>query len=43
MSTGWAKFNSDPEWRKLSADPYYAATVSSVTDIILRPAAFSQI
>jgi hypothetical protein len=40
---GWAKFNSDPDWKKLSADPYYAATVSSVTDIILRPAAFSQI
>jgi len=40
---GWAKFNSDPEWRKLSADPYYAATVSSITDIILRPTAYSQI
>ena len=40
---GWAKFNSDPEWRKLSANPYYAETVSSVTDIILRPTGFSQI
>jgi hypothetical protein len=40
---GWAKFNSDPEWRKLSANPYYAETVSSVTDIILRPTGYSQI
>ena len=39
----WAVFQSDPEWRQLAGDPYYADTVSSITDVILRPLAFSQI
>lgn len=39
----WANFSKSPEWGKLSKDPYYAETVSCITDIILKPAAFSQI
>ena len=33
----------DPEWTKLKADPAYADTVSNITNLILRPAAGSQI
>ncbi|HEX3006955.1 MAG TPA: NIPSNAP family protein [Bacteroidales bacterium] len=39
----WATFVKSEGWAKLSKDPYYADTVSNITDIILRPAAFSQI
>ena len=39
----WAKFGPDPEWRTLSADPQYRENVSAISDIILRPAPFSQI
>jgi hypothetical protein len=39
----WAVFQPDPEWRRLVGEPYYADTVSSITDVILRPTAFSQI
>ena len=33
----------DPEWKALSADPQYRDNVSAVSDIILRPTAYSQI
>jgi len=39
----WDRFRTDPAWLKLREDPQYADTVSNVTDIILRPASFSQI
>ncbi|MDQ2664389.1 MAG: NIPSNAP family protein [Gemmatimonadota bacterium] len=39
----WAAFSKDPEWKTLSADPQYRDNVSSISDIILRPTAYSQI
>jgi hypothetical protein len=39
----WKVFGDDPEWKKLSSNPEYKDTVSNVTDIILRPTAYSQI
>lgn len=39
----WQTFIADPDWKTLSQDPYYKDTVSNITDIILRPAPFSQV
>lgn len=39
----WGIFRIDPAWKKLRANPAYKDTVSNITDIILRPAPFSQI
>lgn len=41
----WSTFASDPEWKKLSSTPGYtdAEIVSSITNVILSPAAYSQI
>jgi hypothetical protein len=39
----WTTFRNSPEWTKLKADQQYKDTVSNITDIILRPAGFSQI
>ena len=39
----WAVFGSDPDWKKLRAEPAYKDTVSNVTDIILQPTPYSQI
>jgi hypothetical protein len=39
----WAAFLDDPAWKKLSADVTYKDTVSNITDIILRPAPYSQV
>ena len=39
----WGTFQADPEWRRLAGDPYFADTVSSITDEILRPTPYSQI
>jgi len=39
----WQTFRDDPDWKKLSADPAYKDTVSNITDLILRPADYSQI
>ena len=39
----WAAFVDDPDWKALAADPYYRDTVSTITDVILRPTAYSQI
>ena len=39
----WAAFSADPDWRTLSADPQYRDNVSAISDIILRPTAYSQI
>jgi hypothetical protein len=40
---GWAAFSQDPDWKKLSGDPQYKENVSAISDIILRPTAYSQI
>ena len=40
---GWAAFLEPPEWDKLKKDPQYKDTVSNITNIMLRPAACSQI
>jgi len=39
----WKAFTSDPAWLKLKNDPAYTDTVSNITNLILRPAASSQI
>jgi hypothetical protein len=39
----WAAFLADPEWKRLAADPQYRENVSAITDLILRPTAYSQI
>ncbi len=39
----WGTFGGDPDWKKLRANPAYKDTVSNITDIILRPARYSQI
>jgi hypothetical protein len=41
--SAWAAFGKNPEWKKLSADPQYQDNVSAISDIILQPAAYSQI
>jgi hypothetical protein len=38
----WAAFGQDPEWKALSGKPEYRDNVSTITDIILRPTAYSQ-
>jgi hypothetical protein len=43
LEKGWAAFRDDPAWLKLKADPQYADTVSNITNILLRPAACSQV
>jgi len=39
----WGVFGGSSEWKKLRSDPQYKDTVSNITDIILRPAGYSQI
>jgi hypothetical protein len=39
----WSAFSKDPDWKTLSGDPQYKDNVSAISDIILRPAPFSQI
>jgi hypothetical protein len=41
----WDNFRNDPEWKKLSATPGFTDSeiVSNITDVFLRPAAYSQI
>jgi hypothetical protein len=39
----WAAFGQDPEWKTLSADAQYRDNVSTISDIILQPTAYSQI
>jgi hypothetical protein len=41
----WATFRADPDWLKLKATPGYtdAEIMSNITDVLLRPAAYSQI
>ena len=41
----WGEFGSDPEWRAIAAKPEYAdpAIVSSISNVFLRPTAYSEI
>lgn len=41
----WARFASDPEWKKLSATPGYTdpEIVTNISNVFLRPAPYSQI
>jgi hypothetical protein len=45
LTIGWDKFLSDPAWKKLSGSPHFnfEATVSNVSNLVLTPAAYSQI
>jgi hypothetical protein len=43
MNKSWSAFGADPDWKKLSADPFYADTVSRINDWIWTPAGCSQI
>ena len=41
----WSAFGADPEWKKLSSTPGYTdpEIVSNISNLFLRPAAYSQI
>lgn len=39
----WDKFRVHPKWKKMSSDPFYADTVSKITNLVLKPADGSQI
>jgi len=43
QKAAWDKFGKDPEWTKLKDNPQYKDTVSNITNLMLRPAACSQI
>jgi len=45
MDPTWDAFSNDPQWKKLTALPRYSfePTVSDVSNLVLRPASFSQI
>lgn len=45
MDAKWDTFRNDPEWKKLSGEARYnyEAIVSSISNLVLRPATFSQI
>lgn len=39
--SGWANFGPHPDWKKMSADPYYANTVSKVISGFMLPTDYS--
>ncbi|MBM4032444.1 MAG: twin-arginine translocation signal domain-containing protein [Planctomycetes bacterium] len=39
----WAKFLAHPDWKKMSSDPQYKNTVSNITNLVLKPTAYSQV
>jgi hypothetical protein len=46
LEADWEKFSADPDWKELSADSRFnldPPTVSSVTSLVLRPLACSQV
>ncbi len=43
MKKGWANFGQDPAWKTLRDDPEYKDTVSTITNLVLRPSSSSQI
>lgn len=45
LDNGWRAFGSDPDWKKLQAEPKFSfePTVSNISNLILTPTAYSQI
>ncbi len=43
LKAAWAKFGQHPDWLKLRNDPLYRDTVSTITNLLLRPTGGSQI
>jgi hypothetical protein len=45
LKANWSKFGGDPDWKRLSKMPEYAdkAILSGITNLILKPAEYSQI
>ena len=43
QEAAWSAFRIHPEWKRISKLDYYKGTVSNITNIVLRPAACSQI
>jgi len=45
LNAKWKAFQTDPDWKKLSAMPAYSfeSIVSNITNLILNPASYSQI
>jgi hypothetical protein len=43
MTRAWDAFRGDAEWKKLSGDPSYKDTVTTITNLVLRPVAGSQV
>lgn len=45
MEAKWARFGSNPDWKRLSTDPRfsYEDLVSNITNLVLSPKSFSQI
>lgn len=39
----WDTFVKHPKWKEMSSDPYYADTVSNITNLVLQPSNSSQI
>jgi hypothetical protein len=39
----WKAFSADPDWKTLSGNPKYKDNVSAISDLILRPTAYSQL
>lgn len=39
----WDTFRADPDWKRISKDDKYKDTVSTITNLVLRPTAASQI
>jgi hypothetical protein len=43
MKAAWDKFGQDPAWKSLREDEAYKDTVSTITNLVLRPTPSSQI
>ncbi len=45
MNGKWSAFSSNPDWKKLTADPRYSyeSIVNNITNLILNPTSYSQI
>ncbi len=45
LTAAWSRFSADPDWKKLSTNPRYSfeATVSNISNLVLTPAAYSQL
>ena len=45
LKANWSKFRDDPDWKRLSGMPEYAdkAILSGITNVVLKPAEYSQV